>query len=79
MVAAGNLEGPLYLSGIGPIAAADVIYGLRSAVAGGRTFMAHRTGFTARTLTILLLAAGFRNLRVERDQDSPELRAHATR
>ena len=41
--------------------------------------MAHRTGFTARTLTILLLAAGFRNLRVERDQDSPELRAHATR
>lgn len=59
LVAQGNLEDTAYISPAGPIAAIDIIYGYRKAMAEGNLFMAHRTGFTAQTLVAALKAAGF--------------------
>jgi SAM-dependent methyltransferase len=59
VLAAGRLEETLYRAPVGDIAALDVLYGLRSDIEGGREYMAHRTGFTGRTLARRLNAAGF--------------------
>ena len=58
-LAAGRLEEVLYRSEAGDISALDVVYGLRSDIESGREHMAHRTGFTARTLGRRLRQAGF--------------------
>ena len=58
-VAKGDLASPLYESPAGPIAALDIIYGLRTAVASGNTYMAHRCGFTVQVLLNTLQACGF--------------------
>lgn len=65
-VAADNLEEPLYQAPAGPIAAIDILFGFRRAIAQGNTFMAHRTGFTATTLARHLRCRGFTNIRTER-------------
>lgn len=65
-IASGRLEDTLYRSGAGPISALDVVYGLRSDVAGGRDYMAHRTGFTRGTLARKLGTAGFVDVEVTR-------------
>lgn len=67
LVAAGNLEGIAYQSGLGPVSAIDMLYGFRPAIAGGNAFMAHRTGFTAETLAAHLGRAGLGEIRVQRD------------
>jgi SAM-dependent methyltransferase len=67
LVAEGNLEGPAYVSALGPIAALDMLYGFRPALAEGNAFMGHRTGFTAASLTAHLQRAGFAEVRVQRD------------
>jgi SAM-dependent methyltransferase len=59
VVAEGNLTKPLYDSPAGPIAAIDTMYGLRSALAKGNFYMAHRTAFTDETLAEALHEAGF--------------------
>lgn len=59
LVADDKLEETAYISPAGPITPLDVLYGLRTAVANGNDFMAHRTGFTATTLNKHLRAAGF--------------------
>ncbi len=58
-VAKGDLASPLYESPAGPIAALDIIFGLRAAVAAGNTYMAHRCGFTLQVLLNTLKACGF--------------------
>jgi hypothetical protein len=58
-VARGDLASPLYTSGAGPIAAIDILYGLRSAMAAGNLYMAHRCGFTLDVLANTLRACGF--------------------
>lgn len=67
LVAADNLEGAAYVSAMGPIAALDMLYGFRPAIAQGNDFMGHRTGFTATTLGAHLQRAGFADVRVQRD------------
>lgn len=54
-----RLDEPAYESAAGPIAPLDILYGLRSALAAGNLFMAHRTGFSLRTLVAAVRAAGF--------------------
>lgn len=54
-----GLDEPLYTSPAGPITARDVIYGHEDAVANGKTYMRHLTGFTSKTLQKSALAAGF--------------------
>jgi SAM-dependent methyltransferase len=67
-VAEGNLEdSPLYISPAGPIAAIDMFYGFRKAIASGNYYMAHNTAFTAKSLSDKIQQAGFRDLEVRRE------------
>ncbi len=65
-VAKGNLEEPLYESPAGPISAIDILYGLRTAIAGGNHFMAHRTAFTSESLSQKLKQAGFSKVDIQK-------------
>jgi protein O-GlcNAc transferase len=65
-IAAGRLEDRLYRSEAGDISALDIVYGLRSDIEDGREYMAHRTGFTIRTLGRKLNQAGFVKIQVSR-------------
>jgi SAM-dependent methyltransferase len=58
-----GLEDELYVSPAGPITVIDVVYGWgREIESSGRDFFAHKTGFTAHTLTATLQRAGFREV-----------------
>jgi hypothetical protein len=58
-VANDKLMEPLYQSPAGPISAIDVLFGHRGFMAQGNLYMAHRGGFTYRTLEQSLFDAGF--------------------
>jgi SAM-dependent methyltransferase len=66
LIVQDKLEEPAYSSPAGPIAPLDILYGHRPQIAMGNVFMAHRTGFTARTLAQALANAGFDRVKVER-------------
>jgi len=59
LVAEDRLEDSAYISQSGPITPLDMIFGHTASLARGNQFMAHRTGFTARSLHKLLIEAGF--------------------
>jgi len=59
LVVEDRLEESAYVSKSGPITPLDMIFGHTASLARGNQFMAHRTGFTARTLHQLLAEAGF--------------------
>ncbi len=50
LVAEDRLEDSAYISQSGPITPLDMIFGHTASLARGNQFMAHRTGFTARSL-----------------------------
>jgi SAM-dependent methyltransferase len=55
-----DLENELYVSPAGPITVLDVVYGWSAEIErSGQDFFAHKTGFTAATLTSTLQRAGF--------------------
>lgn len=67
-VAQGSgLETALYRSPSGPITALDIIYGHSKAIADGHHFMAHKTGFTSRTLAQKFADAGFGRMEIRQD------------
>lgn len=68
LVAAGKLEEPVYVSPIGPVSPIDIIYGFRPKMAAGNLFMAHRTGFSKKSLARALGRAGFVKVEVEADE-----------
>ena len=56
-----DIDDILYKSGMGPIAVRDVIYGYgREIEQSGQDFYAHKTGFSHKSLTKVLLASGFK-------------------
>ncbi|MBM4384107.1 MAG: methyltransferase domain-containing protein [Deltaproteobacteria bacterium] len=59
LVAQDKLTDSAYVSPAGPIAPLDILYGHRGEVARGKTYMAHKCGFTERVLVGTLQAAGF--------------------
>ena len=63
-VAEGNLTEPLYQSGLGPIAAIDILYGLRSDISKGNHYMAHKCAFTGPVMRSTLLGSGFKSCEV---------------
>ena len=69
VIATGRLHERLYRSEAGDISALDIVYGLQRDIEGGREYMAHRTGFTLRTLGRALGQAGFVNVQVSRGPD----------
>jgi hypothetical protein len=58
-VAQDMLEDTVMQSPAGPITPLDILFGHRPALAEGRLYMAHRTGFTLKTLIGALRSAGF--------------------
>lgn len=65
LVAADKLEEPAYQSPAGPISPLDILYGHRASMAAGNLYMAHKTGFTAKTLMQALARAGFADVSVQ--------------
>ncbi len=56
-----DVEDVLYQSGAGPIMVRDVLYGFGKEIErSGVDFYAHKTGFSQKTLTKALFAAGFK-------------------
>ena len=68
-IADGHLEDTLYTSPAGPIAPLDILYGHRPSLVRGNLFMAHKTGFTSKTLGQALMRSGFAKARVKRDKE----------
>jgi SAM-dependent methyltransferase len=67
LIAADKLDEPAYVSAAGPVAPLDMLFGYRPLLAQGRLFMAHRTGFTRKTLGQALINAGFKLVRAWTD------------
>lgn len=67
-VASDRLEDVLYNSPAGPISPIDIIYGYRPSLSAGNLYMAHKTGFTAKTIGQHLLSAGFTTVSVKGDE-----------
>jgi SAM-dependent methyltransferase len=63
-VADDRLEEVLYQSPAGPIFPIDVLWGLRSSIAAGNHFMAHKTGFTKTTMRARLEQGGFEGVQI---------------
>jgi predicted SAM-dependent methyltransferase len=61
LIANDQLEEEAYRSAAGPITPLDMVFGHRRSIARGNKYMAHRTGFTAKTLINHLKRAGFVN------------------
>lgn len=59
LIVQDKLTEPAYQAPAGPISPLDILYGLRSALAQGNTFMAHRCGFTEKVLIGTLRQSGF--------------------
>jgi predicted SAM-dependent methyltransferase len=78
LVVEDRLEGEAYISQSGPITPLDMIFGHTASLARGNRFMAHRTGFTARTLQKLLIEAGFADVNL-REGGSFDLWATASK
>lgn len=66
LVAEDKLLEPAYTAPAGPIAPLDILYGHRPAMAEGNLFMAHRCGFTQRSLIGTLQSAGFMSIASKR-------------
>jgi predicted SAM-dependent methyltransferase len=66
LVAADQLEDQAYLSPSGPVTPLDMIYGHTPSLAQGHSYMAHKTGFTRRSLQMLLDESGFVEVSVRR-------------
>ena len=64
LVVDDRLEEQAYLSPSGPVTPLDMIFGHTASLARGNRYMAHRTGFTARTLHQALVEAGFAEVRL---------------
>lgn len=62
LVAEDKLENMAYLSSAGEITPLDMIYGHRKAIQSGQHYMAHKTGFTVKTLSQYFFAAGFKTI-----------------
>jgi len=61
LVADDRLTDVSYQSPAGPITPLDILYGHGTALAAGHHYMAHKCGFTLKTLMTVLRAAGFQN------------------
>lgn len=62
LVADDQLGDPAYRSQAGPITPLDILYGHGAALAAGHLYMAHKCGFTLKTLTLALQSAGFQTI-----------------
>ena len=59
LIAQDKLEDVAYIFGGGPITPLDIVYGHGPELVAGRHYMAHKTGFTEKTLGNALFRNGF--------------------
>jgi protein O-GlcNAc transferase len=77
LVANDQLGEAAYQSPAGPISPLDILYGYRPALAAGQIYMAHKTGFTEKTLVAALQANGFSSIASKRRKAGLDLWAIA--
>lgn len=70
LIAEDKLDIPAYQSPAGPISPIDILYGHRAAMARGNLYMAHRVGFTGKTLIQAFLDANFKRA-IATHRDAP--------
>jgi predicted SAM-dependent methyltransferase len=68
-----GLREKIYNCPLGPIRPLDVIYGLQSEIAKGKTYMAHKTGFTQDCLMNYMIKAAFSTVYVYKEPSVFEL------
>jgi len=59
LIAQDKLDQTAYMSPAGPVTPLDIVYGMQSLLLPPNYFMAHRSGFTLRTLITAVRNAGF--------------------
>ncbi len=64
---------------VSPIAPMDILFGWREAMVRGQLYMAHRCGFTRKTLQMTLRQDGFASVAILREKNSLALYAVATK
>jgi SAM-dependent methyltransferase len=69
-IADGDLYATLYEAPAGPIAPIDIIFGYRPELERGNVHIAHRTGFSQRTLAEYLVNNGFAQASVRREPEN---------
>jgi len=79
LIAEDKLTDAAYTSPAGPIAPLDILYGHRASMTRGNLYMAHRCGFTKKSLSIDLQMAGFGNAGVIARPENFDLWAIATK
>jgi protein O-GlcNAc transferase len=79
LVADNKLNDAAYNSAAGPITPLDILYGHSAALAAGHHFMAHKTGFTEKSLTQALQTAGFQSIASKRRSSGLDLWALASK
>jgi protein O-GlcNAc transferase len=79
LVADNKLTEAAYTSKAGPITPLDILYGHGAAVEAGYHFMAHKTGFTEKSLTQALVTAGFKHVASKRRLHGLDIWAVATK
>jgi SAM-dependent methyltransferase len=72
-LAAGEIDTPLYISSMGPVAPLDMLYGFRPSMKDGNLYMAHHTGFTVKTIANACAEAGFGSIFSHRKRKTHEL------
>lgn len=68
LIVEDKLDEPAYMAPAGPVTPLDILYGFRPEMARGNLYMAHRTGFTIKTLGNALTNAGFAQARIKADE-----------
>lgn len=67
MIASGKVGEKLYDSPAGPIFPLELLYGHNTSIAAGKTYMAHKTGFTIDTLKFFIGDTGFKSYIIAED------------
>lgn len=78
LIANDKLLDTAYPSAVGPITPLDILYGHSQSILQGNYYMAHRCGFTKKTLEQILLQSGFKSVKVKQRPDFFDLWALAT-
>jgi hypothetical protein len=79
LVARDKLTEAAYISPAGPITPLDILYGHSNSIRDGNTYMAHRCGFTQRSLSNVLKQSGFGSVATMRRAKSFDLCAIASK
>ena len=77
LIANDKLEDVAYSSPAGDITPLDMLYGLRTALSSGQHYMAHKTGFTVKTLSQYFFSAGFKTVTYSQSYYAINMAAYA--